>query len=85
MKPAEISRINREYLNGRMNEIATNSRNENIRHLCNGENKCNKGYQPKRNLLKNENVVLFADSCNIENRWGNYFSQLLNEHRVIGS
>lgn len=48
-------------------------------------NKCNKGYQPKRNLLKNENVDLLADSCDIRSRWGNYFSQLLNEHRVIGS
>jgi hypothetical protein len=32
--------------------------------------------------VKNENGDLFADSHNILNRWKNYFSQLLNEHRA---
>jgi hypothetical protein len=32
--------------------------------------------------VKNENGDLLADSNNIWNRWNNYFSQLLNIHRV---
>jgi hypothetical protein len=31
-----------------------------------------------------ENGDLLADSCNILNRWKNYFSQLLNVHRISG-
>jgi hypothetical protein len=32
--------------------------------------------------MKDENGALLADSNNILNRWKNYFSQLLNVHRV---
>jgi hypothetical protein len=32
--------------------------------------------------VKDENGDLLADSHNILNRWKNYFSQLLNEHKV---
>jgi hypothetical protein len=32
--------------------------------------------------VKDENGDLLADSHNIVNRWKNYFSQLLNVHRV---
>jgi hypothetical protein len=32
--------------------------------------------------VRDENGDLFADSHNILNRWRNYFSQLLNVHRV---
>ncbi|PNF20025.1 hypothetical protein B7P43_G05945 [Cryptotermes secundus] len=41
-----------------------------------------KSYQPSSNLVKDENGDLLADSHNILNRWMNYFSQLLNVHRV---
>jgi hypothetical protein len=41
-----------------------------------------RGYQPSNNLVKDENGDLLADSHNILNRWKNYFSQLLNVHRV---
>jgi hypothetical protein len=34
--------------------------------------------------VKDENGALLADSHNILNRWKNYFSQLLNVHRVSG-
>jgi hypothetical protein len=40
------------------------------------------GYRPRSNLVKDENGDLLADSYNILNRWKNYFSQLLNVHRV---
>jgi hypothetical protein len=60
-----------------MNELATNSKNKNIR----GINKFKRGYQPRR-YLKDENGDLLADSHNILNRWKNYFSQLLNVNNV---
>jgi hypothetical protein len=40
------------------------------------------GYQPRNNLVKDENVDILADSDNNLNRWKNYFSQLLNVHNV---
>jgi hypothetical protein len=40
------------------------------------------GYQPRNNLVKDENGDLLADSDIILNRWMNYFSQLLNVHNV---
>jgi hypothetical protein len=53
-----------------------------VRDLCRGINEFKKGYQPRSNLLKDENSDLLADCCNILNRGKNYFSQLLNAHRV---
>ncbi|PNF43474.1 hypothetical protein B7P43_G10812 [Cryptotermes secundus] len=41
-----------------------------------------RGYQPSSNLMKDENGDLLADSHNILNMWKNYYSQLLNVHRV---
>jgi hypothetical protein len=39
-------------------------------------------YQPRNNLVKDENGDLLAESRNILNRWKNYFSQLFNVHNV---
>ncbi|KAJ4448348.1 hypothetical protein ANN_10363 [Periplaneta americana] len=39
------------------------------------------GYQPRVNVIKDENGDLLADSPSILNRWKNYFAQLLNVHR----
>jgi hypothetical protein len=36
----------------------------------------------RSNLVKDETGDLLADPHNILNRWKNYFSQLLNVHRV---
>jgi hypothetical protein len=33
-----------------------------------------RGYQPRSNLVKDENDDFLADSHNILNRWRNYFS-----------
>jgi hypothetical protein len=52
------------------------------RCLCRKINDFKKGYQPRSNLVKDENGDLLADSHNILIRWKNYFSQLLNVHRV---
>jgi hypothetical protein len=40
------------------------------------------GYQPRNNLVKDENGDLLSDSHNILNRGKNYFSQLLSVHNV---
>jgi hypothetical protein len=50
--------------------------------LYRGINDFKKGYQPRSNFVKDEKGDLPADSHNILNRRKNYFSQLLNVHRV---
>jgi hypothetical protein len=72
----------REYLKDKINELAMNSKNKNIRVLCRGINEIKKGCQPKNNLLKDEYGDLLADSHSILNRRKNYFSQLLNVRNV---
>jgi hypothetical protein len=72
----------REYLEDKINELATNSKNKNIRDLYREINEFKRGYQPRNNLVKDENGVQLADSHDILNRWKNYFSQLLNVHNV---
>jgi hypothetical protein len=62
--------------------FATNNKNKNIRDLYRGINDFKRSYQPRSSLVKDENDDLLADSHNILNRWKNYFSQLLNIHRV---
>jgi hypothetical protein len=69
-------------LNMQIDEPATNSKNKNIRELYRWINTFERGYQPRRNVVKDENGNLPADSHNILYRWKNYFSQLLNVHRV---
>jgi hypothetical protein len=71
----------RQYMKDKVNELATNSRNKNIRELYRGINKFRRDYQP-RNILIDQNVDLLADSHNILNRWKNYFSQLLDVHNI---
>jgi hypothetical protein len=68
----------RDYLKDKINELATNSKNKNIRDLYRGINEFKRGCQPRNNLVKDENGDLLADSHNILNRWKNSFSQLLN-------
>ncbi|PNF27183.1 hypothetical protein B7P43_G07852 [Cryptotermes secundus] len=72
----------REYLKDKIDELAMNSKNKNIRDLYRGINDFKRGYQPSSNLVKDESGDLLGDSHNILNRWRNYFSQLLNVHRV---
>jgi hypothetical protein len=54
-----------EYLKDKINELATNSKNKNFRDLYRGINEFKRGYQPKSNLVKDENSDLLADSQNI--------------------
>jgi hypothetical protein len=65
----------REYIEDKTDELATNktnSKNKNIRDLYRGINEFKKGYQPRSNLVKDENGDLLAGPHNILNRWKNY-------------
>jgi hypothetical protein len=73
---------NREYLKDKIHESAMNSKNKNIRDLYKGINEFKRGYQPRNNLVKDENDDLIADSHNTLNRWKNYSCQLLNMQNV---
>jgi hypothetical protein len=68
----------KEYLKDKINELATNSKNNNIRDLYRERNAFMRGYKPRNNLLKDENGDLLSDSHNILNRWKNHFSQSFN-------
>jgi hypothetical protein len=59
----------REYLKDRINELETNNKNKNIRDLYRGINEFKKGYQPRTNIIKDENDNLLADPQNVLNRW----------------
>jgi hypothetical protein len=47
--------------------------------VCQDTNEFKKGYQPRTNLVKDENGDLLADSHNILNRWKNYYSKIPEE------
>jgi hypothetical protein len=66
----------------KINELATNSKNKNIRDLYRRINEFKRGYQLRNNLVKDENGGLLADFHSILKRWKNYFSQLLNVHNI---
>jgi hypothetical protein len=72
----------REDLKVRINELETNSKNKNIRDLYRGINTFKRAYQPRNNLVKDENGNLLADSHSILNVLKNCFSQLPNVHNV---
>jgi hypothetical protein len=83
VKPADISGIKkREYLKDKINELASNIKSKNIRDLYRGINEVKRGYQPRNNLVRDENGDLLANYHNILNRLENYFSQLFNVHNV---
>ena len=50
--------------------------------MCRGICDFKKSYQPRTNIVKDENSDLVADSHSILARWRNHFSQLLNIHEV---
>jgi hypothetical protein len=70
----------REYLKGKINELETYNKNKNIRDFHSGINEFKKGYQPRINIMKDENGNLLADSQTVLNRWKNFFNQVLNLH-----
>jgi hypothetical protein len=68
-------------MKNKIDELSTNSKNKYIRDLYRGTSGFRRGYQPRSNLVKNENGDFSADSHNISNRLKKFFSQLLNVHR----
>jgi hypothetical protein len=50
--------------------------------LYRGINEFKKVYQPRINIIKDENVNLLADHQNVLNRWKNFFNQILEVHRA---
>jgi hypothetical protein len=61
----ETSRIfrkkKREYLKDKINGLETYNKNKNFRNFYRGINEFNKSYQPRINIIKDENGNLFAD------------------------
>jgi len=70
------------YLKAKTEELETNSKIKNIREWYRGISDFMKRYQPRTNIVKDDKGDLVADSCSILARWRNYFSQILNVHRV---
>jgi hypothetical protein len=52
----------RKYMKDKVDELATNSKNKNIRDLCKGINTFKRDSLPRSYFLKNENGDLLADS-----------------------
>jgi hypothetical protein len=70
------------YMKARIEELETNTKLKNVRDLYRGINYFKKGYQPRTNIVKDEQGDLVVDSHSISARWRNYFSQVLNVHGV---
>jgi hypothetical protein len=55
-------------MKGIINALQTNNKNKNTRHLYRGINEFKERYQPRINIMKDENDNLLADRQNILNR-----------------
>jgi hypothetical protein len=62
--------------------LETNNKNKNMRGLYRGINEFREGYQPRINIIKDENGNLLADPQSVLNRWKIFFNQVLNVHGV---
>jgi hypothetical protein len=69
-------------MKAKIEELENNSTLKNVRHLYRGINDFKKGYQPRTNIVKDEQGDLVVDSHSILARWRNYFAQVLNVHGV---
>jgi hypothetical protein len=63
----------REYLEGKINELANNNKHKNIRDLYRDIHEFKKRYQLRTNIIKDENVNLLAHPQSVLNRWKNFF------------
>ena len=59
-----------------------NSKIKNIRDLYKDSNDFKNGYQPRTNIVKDEEGDLVADSLSNFSRWTKYFCQLFSVHGV---
>jgi hypothetical protein len=65
-----------EYLKAKINELETNSKNNNIREFYRGLSDFKNGYQPRTNIVKDEKSDVVAESHSILARRRNYFSAI---------
>jgi hypothetical protein len=72
----------KEYLKAKIEELETKNKIKNIRYLYRGISDFKKGYQPRTNIVKDDESDLVADSHSILVRGRNHFSQVLNIHGV---
>jgi hypothetical protein len=77
----EATNKKREYVK-KINELGTDSKNKSIRDLYTGINEFKKDYQPRTNIVKDENGDLLADTHSILIKWKNYFCQVLFVHGI---
>jgi hypothetical protein len=68
VKPTDISGIKRGNIWKAINELSMNIKNKHIRDLYRGINVFKRHYQPRNNLVKDENGDLLAYSNSIINR-----------------
>jgi hypothetical protein len=71
----------REYLKNTTNEFEINNKNKNIRDRYRGINEFMKGYQPRINIIEDENG-LHEDPHSVLNKRTIFFNQVLNMHGV---
>jgi hypothetical protein len=64
-------------LKGKIEELETNSKINNIKDLYRGINDVKKGYQPRTGIVNDEKGHFAAESHSIMARWKKYFSQIL--------
>jgi hypothetical protein len=69
-------------MKAKIEELETNSKLKTMRVSYRGINDFKKGYQPRTNIVKDEQGDLVVDSNSILARWRHYFSQVLNVHGV---
>jgi hypothetical protein len=69
-------------LKDKINELETNMKNKNIRDLYRSINEFKKGYQPRINIIKENNGNLLTDPQSLLNRWKYFFTQVLNVRGV---
>jgi hypothetical protein len=74
--------IERKYLKDKINELETSNKNKNIRDLYRNINEFKKGYQPRINIIKDENSNMLADPRSVMNSWKSIFNQVINVHGV---
>jgi hypothetical protein len=63
-----FKKTKREYLKDKVKELATNCKNKNNGDLYRGINEFKTDYQPRNNLVKDDNGDLLAESHNILNK-----------------
>jgi hypothetical protein len=70
-------------LEAKINELATKNKNKNNGDLYRGTNLFKKDYKLRTKLVEKSRVVFFQIPTTFGMRGKNYFSQLLNVHKLV--